>query len=156
MVGNQVLGVAEVGESAEDVASLVLRQVPLFVVDHVDNGAELGQASRDELRQFGFARLVEEITRRLLDMLRGGIVFHGRARLVDDRLEPRQVVVAQCECDVERHAGVPRVCAYPKLAAPNIKLCESGGGPRRDRCREIPMPPIKLFKTVTYKICRAG
>ncbi len=103
MVGDQVLGVAKVGQGAEHMPPLVLGQVPVLVVDHVDHDAELRHAGRYELGQLGLACLAKQVPRGLLDVFRGGIVFHRRASLVHDRLESRQVVVAQSKRDVEWH-----------------------------------------------------
>ena len=94
MVRDQVIRIAQVGKRADNVAALFLREVPFLVVDHVDHDLELGHACRNELRQLALLRLAQQVARRLPDVFGGGVVFYRSARLVHDRLETCQVVVA--------------------------------------------------------------
>ena len=123
VIRNQVLGVAQVGKRAENVAPLVFGQLPLLVVNHVDDDVESGYAFADELRQLIGAGFLDEPAGRLFDLFGGPVVLHGNTGFVDDGLKASQVVVAERESNIERHCCCPCLSVYPKGLAPNSNHC---------------------------------
>src|SRR5690606_8360451 len=102
LVGDHVVGIAEVGQRREHPLAILAGQCPGLVAGHRDQVVQAHQALRDEVRQRALLRVHQQL-RGAVDDLLVGFARGGLRRLCHGRLEMLQVAIVEFEVERDRH-----------------------------------------------------